>query len=292
MFQYGDYLNTESQAVEPVLADTKPVEVEAAADAKPETEAGAESATAGDVETLVKPDLDKVQQRFDKLTREKHEQRLEAEYWRAKALEVQQAAAAKTQPVAPVEYPTLESVGYDEDKHRAALIEYAKAQAREEARSVLEQDRRAAREAERRSAFEKRQQSFIATKPDYVERVLQNRSLPITQAMADVIAESEVGPQVAYYLAENPDRASVIAQMGELQAAREIGRIEARIEAEAEARKAAPAVPRVSQAPPPPPKIDAIDTAVTIRVDRPESDSLPIEEWRRRRDKQVERKRN
>lgn len=289
MLSNGEYLNTETQTVGSVVADTNPEDVTDQADAEAVATEGAESAPAGDVETLVKPDLDKVQQRFDRLTREKHEQRLEAEYWRAKALQVQQAAAAKPEPVAPAEYPTLESVGYDEEKHRAALIEYARSQARDETRSVLEQERRAYREAERRNSFEKRQREFLAAKPDYAEKVLQNSSLPISQAMADVIAESEVGPAVAYYLAENPDRASVIAQMGEVQAAREIGRIEALLQVEQVARKTAP---RVTQAPPPTPSIAASETPQTIRPDSPDSDTeWSAEEWAKRRNKQIERRR-
>lgn len=291
MLLQGDYLNTETQTVGSVVADTNPSDEVIEADANVTQSEGADSAPAGEVEPAVKPDLDKVQQRFDKLTREKHEQRLEAEYWRAKALQQQQAAYAKPEPVAPAEYPTLESVGYDEEKHRVALIDYAKAQAREEARSVLEQERRAAREAERRSTFEKRQRDFLASKPDYVEKVLQNSSLPITQAMADVIAESEVGPAVAYFLAENPERASVIAQMGELQAAREIGRIEARIEAEQNVRRPSP-LSRVTQAPPPTPTIAASETPQTIRPDSPDSDTeWSAEEWAKRRNKQIERRR-
>lgn len=274
------------------MADTNPEVERVEAEAKaPETE-GAESAPAGDNEPPVKPDLEKVQQRFDKLTREKHEYRLEAEYWRQKALQTPvQPPEAKPQPVAPAKIPQLEDFEYDAAKHAAALNDFYREQARAEVRAALEAERAAQREAERQKAFEQRQRDFLNKHPDYFEKVLRNDRLPITEAMAAVIAESDMGPQVAYYLADNPDKAAQIARLDGFLAAREIGRIEARLEAEAKAA-AAPPPPRVSQAPPPPPKIDAVEPAPSIRVDTPEGDKLSINEWLKRRNKQLERRRN
>lgn len=268
------------------MADTNPevegVEAEAKA---PETE-GADSAPAGDVEPAVKPDLDKVQQRFDKLTREKHQERIEKEYWREQALKVQ-AAQAKPQPVAPAEVPTLEAYDFDQAKYEQAKRAYEDALIEARVAAALAKREAEAKQVARTQTFEQRQRAFLAEKPDYIEKVLQNDSLPISKAMADVMAESELGPQVAYFLADNPDRALVIAQMGEVQAAREIGRIEARLEAEANAKKASPAPTRVSQAPPPPPKIAASDAAPRKSV---YDENLSMEEFMAMRERQLRRR--
>lgn len=249
---------TDTLAVEPAIAETKPDDATGKADANPVENSSAESAPAAP-ETSAVPERDKVQERFDKLTREKYDALRTADterYQRERLQERLAALEAKTQPVAPV-VPTLEGVGYDESKYQSALIEFAKAQARAETQAILEKDRNERNAAEKRQVFETRQNDFIKSKPDYAEKVLGNTSLPITPDMAKVIMESDLGPQVAYYLADNEDKARAIAQLDPLSVAREIGRIEARLEA-----AKVPPKPPVSQAPPPAPKLDATDAGV------------------------------
>jgi hypothetical protein len=59
-------------------------------------------------------------------------------------------------------------------------------------------------------------------------------------------------------------------------------------------KPSAPAVPKpvaVSKAPPPPPRLEAVEHAVTVRPDSPESDkALTDDEWFRLRNKQLARK--
>lgn len=226
------------------------------------------------------PPEDKIQKRFDKLTKEKYDAQRRADRL-AWELEQLKSQPAKPEPVAPVK-PTLESSGYDEDKYQTAVIEYAKQVARAEAAAALQEDRDRQAQAGKQSEFEKRQAEFAKSKPDYVEKVMENQSLPITQTMADVIRESDVGPQVAYHLAENPEIAASIAKLPPLVQAREIGRIEARIEAQ----KAAPA-PKVSSAPPPSSKIEASDASVSVKTTDPASDKLSDEEWFRAEKKRM-----
>jgi hypothetical protein len=232
----------------------------------------------------VKPELENVQKRFDKLTKEKYDARREAEFWRQRAMEAQQPQA-KPEPVAPVKLPTLEDTGYDEAKYQAAFLEYTKAQARQEAQAALAQAKAEETARQRAEAFEKRQRAFLATKPDYIEKVMQNESLPISKAMADVIVESEIGPEVAYYLYENPEQSAAIARLDPTNAAREIGRIEARIEFERQSRKAASVKPSVSQAPPPVPKLDTTEPAVER-----DPDKMSVTDWLKWREKQVKRR--
>lgn len=56
-------------------------------------------------------------------------------------------------------------------------------------------------------------------------------AVPITRDTADLILSSDVGADVAYYLGSNPPLAHAIARMNPVEAAREFGRIEAKISA-------------------------------------------------------------
>lgn len=92
-------------------------------------------------------------------------------------------------------------------------------------------------ERERESQRERLSESFIEKAEKASERyadfqsVVSNPALPINDAMAEFIAESDLGPDVAYHLGKNPMKAAQIAQMSPIKAARELTRIEAEIAA-------------------------------------------------------------
>lgn len=260
----------------------EPAIAENALAATPETEVTGEAPNAAESAPAspepAAPERDKVQERFDKLTREKYDalRAADTERYQRERLEAElQALKTKPDPVVPDTLPTLEQFEYDEAKYRVALAAYYKAEARKEVDTVFKEREQQQRAQERTSNFQKRQAEFIASKPDYAEKVLSNPTLPITESMRDALLDSELGPQVAYYLAENVDKASAIAQLPPIAQAREIGRIEARLEA----AKASPP-PSVSKAPPPPPSISAVESAVEKNPDE-----MSIEEWKKWRDK-------
>lgn len=64
--------------------------------------------------------------------------------------------------------------------------------------------------------------------PDF-QQVVGNINLPINEGMAEFIADSDAGPDVAYYLGKHPSEAARIAQMSPIKAARELTRIEAEL---------------------------------------------------------------
>lgn len=82
-----------------------------------------------------------------------------------------------------------------------------------------------------------------ASKYSDFEELVGDPDLPITQAMAEVMAESDVGADLAYYLAKNPKEAARIARLSAVGAARELGKLEAKLPTLA--------APAVSKAPPP-----------------------------------------
>jgi len=83
--------------------------------------------------------------------------------------------------------------------------------------------------------------------PD-IDTVISDPTLPVTDIGARFIAESDKGPQVAYWLGTNRAEAVRIASLDPYSQAFELGRIEARI-------AAAPASRRISNAPAPVPKV-------------------------------------
>lgn len=107
--------------------------------------------------------------------------------------------------------------------------QFKQAQIRHEAEKLAQKlrDEEKAQEArERRSnTFQERAEKASERYADF-DTVVSNPDLQINDGMAEFIAESDVGPDLAYYLGKNPDKASQIARMSVVQAARELTRIE------------------------------------------------------------------
>lgn len=109
--------------------------------------------------------------------------------------------------------------------------------------------------------FAKRQEAFIATTADYAD-VLQDAP-DVPPVAGQYIIESEVGPQLAYYLAKNPD---VIASLHKLSPSRviaQLGKLETQFEKTADApNKAAAPSNEISKAPAPIQTLEAKSTPV------------------------------
>ena len=96
------------------------------------------------------------------------------------------------------------------------------------------------------TTWQQRVDAAKADIPDFDE-VLAGSTAPMSQAMAQVIKESDMGPKMAYHLTQHPEESARIAGMSPLAAARELGKIEAALSAP----KEAPAK-KVTSAPTPP----------------------------------------
>jgi hypothetical protein len=278
-------------------AEDAPLPVETQdADSSPATDTAPDEVPADDAGDKRPRDEDgkflsaNAQKRIDQLTWEKNQREREAEHWRRIAEQAQQRR--EPEPPAPqpeAKAPTLEQFNYDEGKYQAALVEFARAEARNTVEQLLA--RREAETAARAKAetFEKRQAEFMAKTPEYEAKVLRDPTLPISEVMAEVIKESEDGPALALYLAENRELAAQIARLPERAAARELGRLESKLEAKREAATRPAPKPNVSQAPPPPPRIEAADAELSVKASSPESDKISTMEWMKRREKEKQR---
>lgn len=238
-------------------------------------------------------------ERFEKLTRERYEDRAArelAEYRaeqaekRLAALEAQ--ATAKREPVAPDTPPTLESVGWDTEKFTAAMDAYyerkMEAVLDRKVDERLNSREKQSSERQLRTTWSKRETDFIKSQPDYVDKVQNARTLPISQEMQQRLMSLEDGPQIALYMVDNSEQSRLIMQLPLEEQLLEVGRIRGTIAA----KKAANSKPSVSQAPPPPTKVDSTsEVGLTLDPSDPASDRLSQAEWLKRREKQLAKKR-
>lgn len=109
-------------------------------------------------------------------------------------------------------------------------------------RFTARQELREAEKAKQQESFQAQRQAMIEgykakaaeyskTVPDFAE-VIDSADVPVTPAMQQVLLESDLGPQIAYYLAKNPDEAEKVVSMGLVELNRYVGRLEAKLESE------------------------------------------------------------
>lgn len=191
------------------------------------------------------PEKSKVQERIDELTRLRRETERERDYWK-------EQASKPPEPVKPLELKTLEDFDYDEKAYQAYFIETSTSQAVEAAKQALKEESLQREAKTRQKAFETKESKYAEDVTDYM-KVTRDENLRLTKEMVDIVALSDDGPSVLYYLGKNPDISAAIADLSPLAAAREIGRIEAKLSKEPKS---------ASKAPPPPPKIKGGDPVI------------------------------
>lgn len=219
-----------------------------------------------------------VQLRINELTRLRHDAERDRDHWRELAMRSPTPVTQEAKADEPAKEPTLEDHNYDESAYRKALAKHIKDEALKEIRADFQREQAQKTESERRDAFLKRQDEFIAKTPDYKDLVY---TAPINDVMRDIIVESERGPEIAYYLGTNLEEAKRIVQMSERQAAVALGKIEAKLESSVSKETPVPVKKvEVSKAPPPPPKIDAVEPAVD--KDPATMSDAEFAKWRRR----------
>lgn len=215
-----------------------------------------------------------VQKRIDELTRIRRETERDRDYWRELALQNKPEPAQEPKPE-PVQRKTLEEFDYDQDAYLAYQEERILQEAENRARKASQAAQAEATRNQRLMTFLDREQEFSSTVDDYMS-LTRSPAFPFTGQFADVVMESEVAPELTYYLAKNTALAQKLATMPPTSMAREIGRIEAKVLADRQ--KPAP----VTKAPPPPPKIDAVSDV----VDK-DPEKMSTDEWLAYRRKQL-----
>lgn len=251
-------------AGEPVEADEQP-EAPPAESADPE-KGEAEEAT--EPEKPAPPKKQTAQERIDEVTRARREAERRADdlQKRLEALEqraLQEAPpkeetpeSAKSETRGPPKPDDFE-FGELDSAYIAAVVDYQTEKRWEELR---QRDVAERQQAAVRAKFEQQIATGREKYPDFDEKVVrgaEERAWPLSETLAVLLVESEVGEDIAYHLATNLDEAVRVDRLAPVEQARYFGRLEAKFSA---ARAAAtggnapaetPATTRAPQAPPP-----------------------------------------
>jgi hypothetical protein len=162
-----------------------------------------------------------------------------------------------------------------------ALTEW-KVEQRERAREAKEAERKRAEASEsHKKAWEKKVDAVREKHEDYDDVMEEAGSTPISRAMHNAIAESDIGPELAYYLATNTEEAARIAKLNPYQAAKEMGRIEDKLtEAPADKKPAEDKKPKAEkkELPKPARTVGGGATPKEAKLDDPE---MPYLEFKR-----------
>lgn len=184
-----------------------------------------------------------VQKRIDELTRKAHEAEREAAFWREQAAKSQAPSTDAAKPARD---------GFDTDAdYFEALADWKAEQKVGELRK--QQQAEALNKAEqtqtatRFELYQERVAASLEAMPDYAE-VVGASDVPAAPHVLESILDSDSGPQLAYHLAKNPELAEKLNAMTPVQAAREIGRLEAQL---AQPKAETPPPKRTTNAPAP-----------------------------------------
>lgn len=108
-------------------------------------------------------------------------------------------------------------------------------------RQRIEQEGRQREAQQVRAAFEAK----LTEKDEGAFRLLNDPSLPATEAMAEVVFTSDKGVQIADWLGRNPSECARIAALSPIRQAHELGKLEARLTAPPPVSKAPAPIPTV-----------------------------------------------
>lgn len=175
-----------------------------------------------------------VQKRLDELTRQKHETARDRDYWRELAM---RQNAPQPEPQRAQNDVPQETDFADYDEYQAALIDYRV----DQKLSERQQTQTAAQKAQ---SFQDSVKAKAADNPDFATAVF-DPDVPITPVMREVILDSDLGADVAYFLGTNLSEAQRIAALPPHRQAAELGKIETKL--------STPSAPKTPRTPPPPP---------------------------------------
>jgi hypothetical protein len=230
----------DSEPAAPVAAHDN-VNAEPDADDQSEQDRDGNDATTADDQKERKPNP-KLERRFSEITKQREAAREEARLEREQRERLETRLKELESKVTPQAQAPQDDIGEEPTPDQFSdMYEYAKALAEYTAdkklaeRDQQEANRKAAAEQEVKfKAWADRVNAAKSNLPDFDDMV-QSSEVRVSDPVRDAIIESEHGPQILYYLAENTEFAQKLAGMSLVSAVREIGKIEARYERDAKA---------------------------------------------------------
>ena len=176
-----------------------------------------------------------VQKRINALTAEKYSYKSTIDRLEAELREIREDKKKE-----PTKEPTLEDFDYDEAAFAEAKTKRLIQQHIPKAVAKIEKERidreLSKAKAERSSKFSERVKKLDIT--DYAETITAlSESVVLPVDVIEAIQDIENGPEVAYYLGKNIDKASKLSEMRPTRAALEVGKISASLESVSKQKK-------------------------------------------------------
>ena len=223
------------------------------------------------------------QKRIDKLNKAKSLAEQEAAHWRERYLANENKTTEKKEVVA-AEKPKTASDGKPDPEQYKNAAEYFEAltdwkvDQKEKAREFQAKAAQAKTEQEKTlSGFRERTKEFKKTVTDFDDVLADVDHIPLSAAMQDLFVSSDHGHQLLYELAKDPAEYERVTKMSPLQAARELGKREAKLSVKASEE---PIETKTTKAPPP---IKPVGKASTVSTKDPgEMSYRDYVEWHKR----------
>jgi len=246
-------------------------EVEAEAEVQ-ELESEAESPPAEESDT--KPDP--FQERIDRLTERFRDTERDLGSVAKERDELRKKLDALDKP-AEEKPKTLSDFDYDESQYQRYVWDEAdkraEVAAEKAAKRVADEYTERQRTGESQKQFETKEKELAKEVKDYFDVVESRWACSLD--MAEEIRGSDIGPEMAYYLAKNPDEAMDIARAPQHSAIRRMVALEGRLLSEKSASGK-----KVSDAPPPPSKtVKGAEPGARVATTDPKSDKMSDAEW-------------
>lgn len=190
-----------------------------------------------------------------------------------RGLQRQLGQLTQPKPVQPAGMPKQEDFETYEEYIDARAMHVARQTVAEQVRMQTEAQRQAQRE-QLAESFRQRSEEAAEKYDDYDE-VIEASEVPITNAIGHAIMESEIGPDISYYLATHPAEARKIVSLSPVGQIREIGKLEVKLTDRPKKTTAAPAPPKTLR-------------AAAMPVQDP--DKMPIKDWMEQERKRLQAK--
>lgn len=243
-------------------------------------------------EVPAKPAVDPgVQKRINELTWKHREQERRAAAAEAELAKYREKEKSAPAAVETEKRKTLADFNYDDVAYEDYLAERvtkraSETAAKEATKAVEEREQKKAQEttaAERSKAWKARVDTFAKDHPDFVEKVYAE-DVDFSDAVAEAIADSELGPQLAYYLAQNPEELSRISRLSPIAVGRELGKLEVKLAVPEAKQEPSEEITSAEDPPkpkiPPTPKLNVTsETGRRPSTTSKDSDKLSDEDW-------------
>lgn len=224
------------------------------------------------------------QRRIDKLNARYAAAQQESDHWKALALKNKDAGETKGESV---EKKPATAEGKPNPDSFETHVEYVEALTDWKTEQKFKEREQRAEKSKLESEQEKflkshteRVKSFAEKTEDFADVLSEVDDIPVSPTIQELIITSENGPELMYELAKNRDEYARICKLSPLAAARELGKIESKINAKASDEKQEPK--KLTKAPKPIDPVGGAKAAVTKSLDDPNLSQAEYEAIRRK----------